>query len=310
VLTAYRRTGADPPGWDVAADHGSAMEGHFWRLTHAATGRVVVVIAAPCDGGRWAMVTVARHPEATVQTQLVDEVRTDRRRLGLRLGDGPLLEASPRRLRAPGVDVELRAPVTWPKVLGGMGAAHVLPGLSQYWSPHTLRADAGGGWRLYAEKNWAPPGGGMAAEWWWGEAHDFADRDDACVAFAGGPARWGPVTLRGTALVVELAGEVVRLVAPPQLVRASGFGVTARGARWAVELEGEPAGPALGLPVPLPGERRVAEAYSPQHLAARLAVRVRRGRRLVWAGESVLAGLERVRPARPGAPPGAAARPR
>jgi hypothetical protein len=116
--------------------------------------------------------------------------------------------------------------------------------------------------------------------------------------------------VRGTALALELGGEVVRLVGPPALVHAREFAVSARGARWRVDVEGEPSATPLGLPVPLPGERRVLDAYSPQHLAARLRLVVRRGRRVVWRGESRLAGLEDVRPARPGGPPGAAARPR
>lgn len=297
LLSAYRRLGADPPGWDVAADHGASLEGHYWRLTHAATGRVIVVIAAPCDANSWAMVTVARHPEGTVETWLTDEVATNPRRLDLRLGE--LLTAAPGALRAPGVDVTWSEAVAWPHRLGGMGAAHLLPGLSQFWSPHTFRADAGDGWRLYGEKNWAPPGGAMAQAWWWGHAHDFGDRDDVSVSWAGGPAAWGPVRLRGTAVALELGGEVVRLVAPPALVGPSGFGVRARGARWSVQVEGEPSPAPLALPVPLPGRRAVAEGYAPQHLAGALRLTVRRGRRLVWSGESRLAGLERVSPVRP-----------
>jgi hypothetical protein len=46
------------------------------------------------------------------------------------------------------------------------------------------------------------------------------------------------------------------------------------------------------LPVPLPGQRRNVPAAH-QHLAGRLEVAVRRRGRLVYAGTSALAGLER-----------------
>ena len=84
------------------------------------------------------------------------------------------------------VEAALAAPVAWPRrVFGGLGGAHAIPGLSQYWHPHVFAAgvrgrrgrgpeafaldDAG----AYAEKNW---GGGFPDRWWWGQAHDFGDR--------------------------------------------------------------------------------------------------------------------------------------
>jgi hypothetical protein len=47
------------------------------------------------------------------------------------------------------------------------------------------------------------------------------------------------------------------------------------------------------LPVPIPTERRHAPEVAVQHLSASLALTVRSGRRIVFRGESALAGLER-----------------
>jgi hypothetical protein len=61
-----------------------------------------------------------------------------------------------------------------------------------------------------------------------------------------------------------------------------------------VTLEGHaaPGTAPLLLPVPVPGERRNAEAVAAQHLAGELRVCLRRGRRTVFEGTSPLAGLE------------------
>ena len=60
-----------------------------------------------------------------------------------------------------------------------------------------------------------------------------------------------------------------------------------------VEIEGEAAGAPAVLPVPVPRQRRAVEDRSHQYLAGRLRVARAAGRRLVFAGESRLAGLER-----------------
>jgi hypothetical protein len=63
-----------------------------------------------------------------------------------------------------------------------------------------------------------------------------------------------------------------------------------------VTLEGDASGPAHMLPVPVPAERR-SLLRSEHHLAGRMRVELRRGRRVVLREESVLAGLEHGLPA-------------
>jgi hypothetical protein len=69
----------------------------------------------------------------------------------------------------------------------------------------------------------------------------------------------------------------------------------ARTPRHAVTIEGEALGAPYRLPVPKPRERRAAPDVSSMHLAGRLRVVVRRGRRLRFDGTSELAGLEQGR---------------
>jgi hypothetical protein len=332
----YRATGADPPWGDPRGYHGVGMEGYFWRITEPRRGVVVVVLVAvnrDAAGGTWGMLAMAAHPGGLVREAMVDRVTVARGGLGLRLdrGDGrPVLEAGDDRLRVDlspdaRLDVEFADRTLWPErfVFGGIGPAQAIPGLSQYWHPWLLGARVRGcgaagpdalaldGATAYAEKNWGA--GGHPPEWWWGQAHGFAERPDACAAFAGGRARLGPLALpRATSIVVALGGDVVRVVAPPVPLRvavgADGWRLRARGARYRVDIEGHAGGTAPHLlPVPVPPERRRREGLSAMHLAGTLHVRLRRGRRLVFAGTSALAGLERglgpLSPApRPGGP--------
>jgi hypothetical protein len=80
-------------------------------------------------------------------------------------------------------------------------------------------------------------------------------------------------------------------------VRSGGgaWALTGRSAlhRIEVETEADPAAAHL-LDVPVPAERRTVP-WSRHHLAARLHVRVMRRGRVVYAGESALAGLEEGR---------------
>ncbi len=310
LLDAYRATGADPPFGDPRRAHGVDFEGYYWRLTDAAAGRVVIVLCGICRdaAGTWAVVALAAHPGGLVRRRLVSEAWADPHELGVRAGD--VLRGSASELHVDlgpdaRLDVALDDPRPWPAwAFGGVGAAQIVPGLPQYWHPHLLGARVSGGARLgetavelsgataYAEKNW---GSAFTEHWWWGQAQGFRTAD-ACVAFAGGRIALGPLGGAPTSVVVRVEDRVLRL-APPfarmtAAVGAAGWRVRARSAGHLVEVEGEAAGAPAVLPVPVPGAREV-EDRSHQYLAGRLRVSVRRGRRLVFAGESALAGLER-----------------
>jgi len=146
------------------------------------------------------------------------------------------------------------------------------------------------GWDGYIEKNW---GGTFPGEWWWGQA---ALGDGAMAAFAGGRLG-GP--LAASAVVVRAGAELVRFAPPGALVTAGAGGgewrLRARTPRWSALLEGEAANPPHILPVPVPAERR-AVLRSEHHLAGRLGVTLRRGRRTVLRAGSTLAGLEHGTP--------------
>ena len=110
---------------------------------------------------------------------------------------------------------------------------------------------------VYAEKNWGR--GGFPPSWWWGQAHGF-DREDICVAFAGGEIVAGPFRHHVTAIVVRLGGQLIRLgdpiVSPVAAeVTDTSWRLKGRGLRWGVEIEGEAAlADGHVLPVPLPAE--------------------------------------------------------
>lgn len=282
LIDAWRRTGADLPFGDLAADRGTPFEGWYWRLSDPAGGRVIVGL---CGGMRtWALGAVALHPGGLVRQQVCDRVAD------------VVTGSSSLRAGSAALEVELRAPTPWPRrPFGALGPAHLLPWLPQYWQPLVLHATAHGhadidgervrieGWDAYHEKNWGPS---FAGEWWWGQAHLG---EAAGVAFAGG--RVGPAA--PTAVVAWVAGELIA-IAPPAHVRASladgTWAVRARSARYAVTIEAEGAD-AHVLPVPA-GDRRT-EPRSHQVLAGRLAVTARRGRRTLLRAETDLAGLER-----------------
>ena len=306
LLEAYRRTGADLPFDDPTRAHGVGMEGYYWRFTDAAAGRVAIVLCGICRArsGTWACVALAAHPGGQLRWAAVPGAADDPLRLAVTAGD--VLTADARRLRVAFDDAALEAEIDplrpWPRrSFGALGPAHLVPGLGQYWHPHLLRGATRGSFTFagerhsldaataYSEKNW---GAVFASHWWWGQAHAFADAE-ATVAFAGGRL-FGQAP---TAVVVDLEGRLIRL-APPlaHVVTATAPGqwrIRASGPVHSLELEAhaEPAA-AHVLPVPVIEERR-AEMRSHQHLAGRLRVTVRRGRRLLFAGESALAGLER-----------------
>jgi Tocopherol cyclase len=270
------------------------------------------------------MVTLAAEPGGFARTEIAQEAWADPRGLGVVAGaecasgggvpgggvrGGAAGAGRPPLLRADagGLDVDLgpgarlharfTARRDWPRrAFGALGPAQLVPRLGQYWTPHLLSAHVTGRARLgereldldgataYAEKNW---GASFAGHWWWGQAA-FAGGG---VAFAGG--RLGPIA--PTAIAAWTATGLVSL-APPlaRTIARAGAGewrVVARGARHTIALEGEAAGPPLRLPVPVPHARRLAER-SEHHLAARLRVSVRRGRRLLLDEESAVAALE------------------
>ena len=311
MLAAYRRTGADPPWSDPRRYHGVAMEGYFWRFTQAAAGQVAIVmcgVSRARDGERWAFVGLAAHPGGFFRWAALQDARADAAGYGVSAGQA--FSAGPDHVRLDlGPDCRLEAaiagPVAWPRrAFGGLGGAHLVPGLSQYWHPHLFAADVRGrvvagprsftldGAGAYAEKNW---GGGFPERWWWGQAHDFGD--DVSVAFAGGPVGLGRARLQATAAVVRLDGSVLRCRPPAAVALGEGsWRLRARAGAHSVEIEGaaEP-GTAHALTVPLPEERRAVDR-SHHHLAGAMRVHVRRRGRTVFAGESALAGLERGGP--------------
>lgn len=291
------------------------MDGWFWRFTWP-DGRAAVVLCGVCPG--WALAGVATHPGGRWRRAILDAPAADD--AGVRIGAA--FAGEPERVRidlgaAARVEAELRDAVRWPRPWPGTGPGGWLPGLRQYWRPLVLRARAAGfvelgerwdldGATAYAERNW---GAGFPPVWWWGEAHDFGG-DPVTVAFAGGPAL-GPLRataagpalgpLRATAVIVHVGGRLVRL-GEPLLAAVSAdtapgrWVLRGRSPRHRLELEAA-ADPAAAhvLDVPVPAERRVVP-WSHQHLAGRLRVRLtRRGGRVVYAGESELAGLEHGR---------------
>lgn len=319
LLAAYRRTGADLPWGDPVRAHGVTMEGWFWRFTDRPAGRVVIAllgISRAADGSSWGTLALGGHPGGVVARLAAERAwaEPDGRTLRavhegrevLRARQGELMvDLGPgARLRA-----RLRDPFAWPAgaMFGGVGPAHAIPGLSQYWHPAILHArgevDAVLGGEdvtmraasAYHEKNWGA--GGFPPAWWWGQSHGF-DREDVCVAFAGGRAGLGPLQASATSLVVRVGDEIVRIVRPlqPVAVDVGGAGWRLRGrtARWTIAVEADAAGTEPhGLPVPLPAERRTVETGARQHLAGRLHLTVARRGGTVFRGESRLAGLER-----------------
>lgn len=313
LLRAYRATGADLPFGNQLAAHGVAMEGYFWRLTDAASGRVVIALIGVnrSPTGNWATLGLAAHPGGFLATAAHDGAVASRHRLEVAAGSA--FEASAEAVHVDlgpraRLDLRITDPAPWPsRALGGSSYFQLLPALSQYWHPWLLGGRAHGtavlgsqrwdfaGAQIYGEKNWGREG--FPDRWWWGQAQGFA-APQALVAFAGGELIAGRVRGEISVLVVRLPdGWVVRLGDPlvspvrarvePQRWRLRGAG---RG--WEVDLAGRaPLGDAHVLPVPLPSQRRNT-AGSLEHLAGTLHVRVRYRGREVWRDTSRLAALE------------------
>lgn len=328
LRAAYRRTGADPPFDDPARDHGSAMEGYYWRLVHPGEGWVIVWLCGVCRGagGSWATVALAGHPGGFLRHDTLEPAAGDPDRFGARAGHafrGSLQELRVRLSDDAWVEARLRPGVTWPRrSLGGLGLGQLVPGLAQYWHPVLLGAEVEGearlggrrlrleGARAYVEKNWGP---GFAGRWWWGQAGAFPD-PHLGVAFAGGRLPLLGASPAPTAVAVWL-GDAVLSFTPPLArgrvqVGERGWRLNVRSARHLLELEGDDAGqePHL-LPVPDVEARRV-DMRSRQLLAGRLRLHLRRGRRTLIDAVSPLAGLELGEPPDESHRPPPAGRPR
>ena len=130
-LSAYRRTGADPPFGDLRRAHGTRFEGYYWRLTDAPAGRVAIALCGVCRDARgpWAVVALASHPGGLVRSAVVPSASVSFD--GPAVTAGSALSASAEHLRVDlGADarLELRFEerVGWPRrVFGGVGPAQV-----------------------------------------------------------------------------------------------------------------------------------------------------------------------------------------
>ena len=185
---AYRERGADLPFGDPGRDHGARMEGYYWRIVAGETVLVVLCGVGRGADGRWGLVALASHPGTHVRYATAAPAATSPTRFGVRAGE--VLDGSLERLRLrlggeDWLELRLRARLTWPRgAFGALGAAHVVPGLAQYWHPVLLDGAASGEGcvagrplrldeaTVYAEKNWGP---GFAGRWWWGQASAFPE---------------------------------------------------------------------------------------------------------------------------------------
>ncbi len=291
------------------------MEGYFWRFT-APPGDERSLIALcgvnRADDGTWATLGLGSHPNGFLRAIEHPEAHADPAALGAHAGTA--FDGTADRLRVDlgedaRLDVKVTSPLPWPRrAFGGSSAFQSVPALNQYWHPWLLGGSAHGiarlgdesweldGWQVYAEKNWGR--GGFPDSWWWGQAQAFGERD-ACVAFAGGEIKSGPLQTEVTAVVVRLpGGRLLRLGNPgtsPVEAEISDerWSLRGRSPRWTVEIEGRaPRDASHVLPVPLPRERRNA-AGALEHLGGTLDVVVRSRRHgVLWRGESRRAGLE------------------
>lgn len=312
-VAALRRAGADLPGGNLGAAHGTPMEGYYWRIVDDRNERVVVARCAVSGTGgeRRGVLALGAHPPNTfVSAVLGTDVAAAPDRFAVTAGHRLTGTLEELRIRFDPA-CELHAQFTnhrpLPGIFGGLGVAHLAPGLPTYWTPCAIMADVVGGFsyegthadlggaRVHIEKNW---GSGFPDDWWWGHAF-FGD--DASVVFAGGRIALPIGSIPATTVVLRLGHKVTCLVPPFAATRctvgAGTWRVTARRPGWDVEIDGEAGpSPALELPGPMLTGGRV-EPGALEHLAGRLALVVRSRGRLLYEGESHLAGLEVSLPA-------------
>jgi tocopherol cyclase len=310
LVGLYRRTGADVPYGDPLPDHGTEMEGWFWRVSDQASGRALIALCSVNrqPAGDWSTTAVAVHPGLTVRSAALPGARATDAPFRVVAGDGTDgFAAGTEQVRFELADLRLEMrfedQVRWPKAFGGGGVFSAIPFLNQYWHPYYLGGKASGtveydgerwsfeGAKLYAERNW---GAGFPLRWWWGQAHDFGD-DDVCVAFSGGLLSLGPIARDVNGIVVRLGTKVIRMT-PPVLVRSTTgdnqWYLRGRSPRYEIVLAGDGRHlPPHVLPVPLPAHRRNIDTDF-EHLGGRLRCTVRERGRLLFDGTSELAGLE------------------
>jgi hypothetical protein len=310
----YRRTGADVPFGNPLPDHGTEMEGWFWRVSDEATGRVLIALCSinRHPQGNWSTTAVGVHPGQVVRSGALAGATAQDSPFQVSAGDeaGRFTAGTDRALFELGdlrLEMEFTDQVAWPKAFGGGGVFSAIPFLNQYWHPYYLGGRASGtvnyagengpeSWtftnaKLYAERNW---GAGFPLRWWWGQAHDFGD-DDVCVAFSGGLLSLGPIARDVNGIVVRIGSKVIRMT-PPVLVRSqvgdNHWVIRGRSPRYEIELVGDGTHlPPHVLPVPLPAQRRNIDTDF-EHLGARLRCTVRERGRLLFDGTSELAALE------------------
>jgi tocopherol cyclase len=310
LYAAYRERGADLPFGDPGRDHGALLEGYYWRIVAGETVLVVLCGVSRGADARSGLVALASHPGMHVRYATAAPATLSRTGFGVRAGE--VLDGSLDRLRLrlgdeDWLELRLSARLTWPRRLfGALGAAHVVPGLAQYWHPVLLDGAASGEGcvagrplrlddaTVYAEKNWGP---GFAGRWWWGQASAFPE-EGLGVAFAGGALpRLG---VAPSAVVLWRGGQVHRFAPPVAHSRvALGEGhwrLQTSSPRYRLEIDAQATSPGHALPVPEPGGAHV-EMRSEQVLAGRLALRLSRGGRTLIDSVSPLAGLEQGRPA-------------
>ena len=102
-ISRYRRAGADPPWFDPRRYHGVAMEGYFWRFTHAASGRVAIVMCGvnrSSAGERWAFVGLAVHPGGFFRWAALQDATADAGGYGVRAGAAFSAGPGPRGARS------------------------------------------------------------------------------------------------------------------------------------------------------------------------------------------------------------------
>ncbi len=179
LYAAYRASGATLPFGDPLRAHGVAMEGYFWRLSDAASGRALIALIGvnrDRSGSHWATLGLATHPSRVlVEVAAADvEAWADPDRLGARSGtafDGTATTVHVDLGPGARLSVGVEDSALWPRPrFGGSSLFQSVPALNQYWHPWLLGGRAVGsaqvgeetweidGWQVYGEKNWGAEG--------------------------------------------------------------------------------------------------------------------------------------------------------